>query len=181
MEAFLRLCRWDARSARFTSLKMRLAADRPRAWCRPSALNLVQRKSGISFRTRRPHIRAAAGLAAVGRLLVPIEIRPHVGTPLAAGLAHKPRGGRPQNRMKVPISRPAAKDQSPRVQAETTRTRSRCCSSYSFSVIAADLLPGGPRRGLGLSQIGRQMPALLGFTFLDLKCGSASSRAVPPA
>jgi hypothetical protein len=24
------------------------------------------------------------------------------------------------------------------------------------------------------------MPALLSFTFLDLKCGSASSRAVPP-
>jgi hypothetical protein len=41
-------------------------------------------------------------------------------------------------------------------------------------------LPGGPRRGLGLTQIGRQMPALLSFTFLDLKCGSASSRAVPP-
>ena len=30
----------------------------------------------------------------------------------------------------------------------------------------------------GLSQIGRQMAALLSFTFLDLKCGSASSRAV---
>jgi hypothetical protein len=38
----------------------------------------------------------------------------------------------------------------------------------------------GPRRGLGLSQIGRQVPALLSFTFLDLKCGSASSRSVPP-
>jgi hypothetical protein len=33
---------------------------------------------------------------------------------------------------------------------------------------------------LGLGQIGRQMPALLSFTFLDLKCGSASSRAVSP-
>src|SRR6516165_243089 len=36
------------------------------------------------------------------------------------------------------------------------------------------------RRGLDLSQSGRQMHALLSFTFLDLKCGSASSRAVPP-
>jgi len=40
--------------------------------------------------------------------------------------AHNPPWwARPQNRMKVPISRPAAKDQSPKVQAETTRTRSR--------------------------------------------------------
>jgi hypothetical protein len=47
-------------------------------------------------------------------------------------------------------------------------------------VQGSDEVAGGPRRGLGLSQIGRQMPALLSFTFLDLKCGSASSRAVPP-
>ena len=48
----------------------------------------------------------------------------------------------------------------------------------SSSSKARTKLPGGPRRGHGLSQIGRQMPALLSFTFLDLKCGSASSRAV---
>ena len=53
-------------------------------------------------------------------------------------------------------------------------------TSVSSSSKARTKLPGGPRRGLGLSQIGRQMPALLSFTFLDLKCGSASSRAVPP-
>ena len=53
-------------------------------------------------------------------------------------------------------------------------------TSASSSSKAPTKLPGGPRRGLGLSQIGRQMPALLSFTFLDLKCGSASSRAVPP-
>jgi hypothetical protein len=53
-------------------------------------------------------------------------------------------------------------------------------TSASSSSKARMKLPGGPRRGLGLSQIGRQMPALLSFTFLDLKCGSASSRAVPP-
>jgi hypothetical protein len=53
-------------------------------------------------------------------------------------------------------------------------------TSASSSSKARTKLPGGPRRGLGLSQIGRQMPALLSFTFLDLKCGSASSRAVPP-
>ena len=35
----------------------------------------------------------------------------------------------------------------------------------------------GPR---AQSQVRGQMPALLSFTFLDLKCGSASSRAVPP-
>jgi len=76
---------------------------------------------------------------------VPVQIRPDVGAALAASPADKPRGWvRPQNRMKVPISRPTAKDQSPKVQAETTRTRSRCCSSYSFSVIAADLpMPQG--------------------------------------
>jgi hypothetical protein len=51
--------------------------------------------------------------------------------------------------------------------------------SASSSSKARTKLPGGPRRGLGLSLIGRQMPALLSFTFLDLKCGSASSRAVP--
>ena len=146
-------------------------------WSPRSFLSCRTRGASVGRIFRRP----SAIARHPGRLAAPIEIRPHVCTALAAGLAHKPRGGRPQNRMKVPISRPAAKDQSPRVQAETTRTRSRCCSSYSFSVIAADLLPGGPRRGLGLSQIGRQMPALLGFTFLDLKRGSASSRAVPPA
>jgi len=53
-------------------------------------------------------------------------------------------------------------------------------TSASSSSKARTKLPGGPRRRLGLSQIGRQMPALLSFTFLDLKCGSASSRAVPP-
>jgi len=53
-------------------------------------------------------------------------------------------------------------------------------TSASSSSKARTKLPGGPRRGLGLSQIRRQMPALLSFTFLDLKCGSASSRAVPP-
>jgi putative tryptophan/tyrosine transport system substrate-binding protein len=53
-------------------------------------------------------------------------------------------------------------------------------TSASSSSKARTKLPGGPRRGLGLSQIGRQMPALRSFTFLDLKCGSASSRAVPP-
>jgi hypothetical protein len=53
-------------------------------------------------------------------------------------------------------------------------------TSAPSSSKAPTKLPGGPRRGLGLSQIGRQMPALLSFTFLDLKCGSASSRAVRP-
>src|SRR5207249_1876550 len=53
-------------------------------------------------------------------------------------------------------------------------------TSASSSSKARTKLPGGPRTGLGLGQIGRQMPALLSFTFLDLKCGSASSRAVPP-
>ena len=53
-------------------------------------------------------------------------------------------------------------------------------TSASSSFKARTKLPGGPRRGLGLSQTGRQMPALLSFTFLDLKCGSTSSRAVPP-
>ena len=53
-------------------------------------------------------------------------------------------------------------------------------TSASSSFKARTKLPGGPRRGLGLSQSGRQMHALLSFTFLDLKCGSASSRAVPP-
>jgi hypothetical protein len=71
------------------------------------------------------------------RLLIPIEVRLHVSAALTAGSAHKPR--HPQNRMKVPISRPAAKDQSPKVQTEMTRTRSRCCCSYSISVMAAAL------------------------------------------
>jgi hypothetical protein len=53
-------------------------------------------------------------------------------------------------------------------------------TSASSSFKARTKLPGGPRRGLDLSQSGRQMHALLSFTFLDLKCGSASSRAVPP-
>src|SRR6516165_40424 len=53
-------------------------------------------------------------------------------------------------------------------------------TSASSSFKARTKLPGGPRRGLDLGQSGRQMHALLSFTFLDLKCGSASSRAVPP-
>jgi len=38
-------------------------------------------------------------------------------------------------------------------------------TSASSSSKARTKLPGGPRRGLRLSQIGRQMPALLSFTF----------------
>ncbi|WP_244481974.1 transposase [Bradyrhizobium pachyrhizi] len=41
-------------------------------------------------------------------------------------------------------------------------------------------VPGSPLRDLASVKSGRQMPTLLSFTFLDLKCGSASSRAAPP-
>jgi hypothetical protein len=41
-----------------------------------------------------------------------------------------------QNRKKLPISRPAEKDQSPRVQADTRRTRLRTCTSNSASVVS---------------------------------------------
>ena len=41
-----------------------------------------------------------------------------------------------QNRKKLPISRPAEKDQSPKVQADTRRTRLRTCTSNSASVVS---------------------------------------------
>jgi hypothetical protein len=63
------------------------------------------------------------------------------------------------------------------------RSHGPCRSGPNVSVLfvqSSDEVAGRSSPGLGLSQIGRQMPALLSFTFLDLKCGSASSRAVPP-
>jgi hypothetical protein len=66
VEAFLRLCRWNARSARFTDLKMRLAADRPRAWCRRSALNLVQGAISIAAVVPTRAQPAPSGPPAVG-------------------------------------------------------------------------------------------------------------------
>ena len=41
-----------------------------------------------------------------------------------------------QNRKKLPISKPAEKDQSPKVQADTMRTRLRTCNSNSASVVS---------------------------------------------
>jgi hypothetical protein len=63
------------------------------------------------------------------------------------------------------------------------RNHGACRSGPNVSVLfvqSSDEVAGRSSPGLGLSQIGRQMPALLRFTFLDLICGSASSRAVPP-
>ena len=63
------------------------------------------------------------------------------------------------------------------------RNHGPCRSGPNVSVLfvqARTKLPGGPCRGLGLNQIGRQMPTPLRFTFLGPKFGSASSLAVLP-
>src|SRR6516164_7961674 len=53
-------------------------------------------------------------------------------------------------------------------------------TSASSSFKARTKLPGGPRRGLDLSKRDAKCTRRLALHFLDLKCGSASSRAVPP-
>src|SRR6516225_8356630 len=72
------------------------------------------------------HHPCSAKAAEVRTVSSAVPAKPILATVMAISIPRFYFGGRPQNRMKVPISRPAAKDQSPKVQAETTRTRSRC-------------------------------------------------------